>query len=70
MKNQTIDLFNDAIDIVRGADHVLANTDLLTDLSPDDYYKLASELDRACNILLVIGDRRTMTRWRHDNSAS
>lgn len=59
MKKQTETLLSEAIDLVNAADHVLANTMTQYDLSPKDCYDLAEKLERACHMLLVIGDRKT-----------
>lgn len=59
MKKQTETLLSEAIDLVNGADHVLANTMTQYDLSAKDCYNLAEKLERACHLLLVIGDRKT-----------
>ena len=57
MRTSTQQLLADAIDLVRGADHVLANTQSLQDVNPNDCYDLAYKLEKARN-LLVIGDRK------------
>jgi hypothetical protein len=59
MKTQTETLLSEAIDLVNGADHVLANTMTQYDVSAKDCYNLAEKLERACHLLLVIGDRKT-----------
>ena len=59
MKKQTETLLSEAIDLVNAADHVLANTMTQYDLSAKDSYALAEKLERACHLLLVIGDRKT-----------
>jgi hypothetical protein len=58
MKTQTETLLNQAIDLVRGADHVLANTRSAAEVNPNDCYDLAHKLERASHLLLVIGDRK------------
>lgn len=58
MKKQTETLLSEAIDLVNAADHVLANTMTQYDLSAKDSYDLAEKLERARNLLLVIGDRK------------
>jgi hypothetical protein len=58
MRTSTQQLLADAIDLVRGADHVLANTQSLQDVNPNDCYDLAYKLEKARNLLLVIGDRK------------
>ena len=58
MKKQTETLLSEAIDLVNGADHVLANTMTQYDLGAKDCYNLAEKLERACHLLLVIGDRK------------
>ena len=58
MKTQTETLLSEAIDLVDGADHVLANTMTQYDLSAKDCYNLAEKLERACHLLFVIGDRK------------
>ena len=59
MKTQTETLLSEAIDLVNGVDHVLANTMTQYDVSAKDCYNLAEKLERACHLLLVIGDRKT-----------
>ena len=59
MKKQTETLLSEAIDLVDAADHVLANTMTQYDLSAKDCYNFAEKLERACHLLLVIGDRKT-----------
>ena len=58
MKKQTETLLSEAIDLVDGVDHVLANTMTQYDLSSKNCYDLAEKLERACHLLLVIGDRK------------
>ena len=58
MKKQTETLLSEAIDLVDGVDHVLANTMTQYDLSAKDCYSLAEKLERACHLLLVVGDRK------------
>jgi len=58
MKTQTETLLSEAIDLVDGVDHVLANTMTQYDVSAKDCYNLAEKLERACHLLLVIGDRK------------
>jgi hypothetical protein len=58
MKKQTETLLSEAIDLVNGADHVLANTLSQYDLSAKNCYDLAEKLERARNLLLVVGDRK------------
>ena len=58
MKVQTETLLNQAIDLVRGADHILANTRSSEEVNPNDCYDLAHKLERASHLLLVIGDRK------------
>ena len=58
MKKQTETLLSEAIDLVDGADHVLANTLSQLDLSAKNCYDLAEKLERASNLLLVVGDRK------------
>jgi hypothetical protein len=57
MKIQTETLLSEAIDLVDGIDHVLANTMTQYDLSASNCYDLAERLERARNILLTVGDR-------------
>jgi hypothetical protein len=59
MKKQTETLLSEAIDLVNGADLVLANTMTQYDVSAKDCYNLAEKLERACHLLLVIGDHKT-----------
>ena len=58
MKVQTETLLSEAIDLVDGVDHVLANTMTQYDVSAKDCYNLAEKLERACHLLLVVGDRK------------
>ena len=58
MKKHTETLLNEAIDLVNGIDHVLANTQSQFDLNSKNCYDLAEKLERACHLLLVIGDRK------------
>ena len=59
MKVENETLLSEAIDIVNGIDLVLANTMTQYDLNAKDCYSLAEKLERACHLLLVIGDRKT-----------
>lgn len=59
MKKHTETLLSEAIDIVSGIDHVLANTQTHFQLNSKDCYDLAEKLERACHLLLVVGDRKT-----------
>lgn len=61
MKKQTETLLSEAIDLVDAADHVLANTMTQYELSAKDCYDLAEKLERARNLLLVVGDRKYQT---------
>ena len=63
MKKQTETLLSEAIDLVNAADHVLANTMTQYDLSPKDCYDLAEKLERACHMLLVVGDRKSQAEF-------
>jgi hypothetical protein len=58
MRKQTETLLSEAIDLVNGADHVLANTLSQYDLSAKNCYDLAEKLEHARNLLLVVGDRK------------
>ena len=58
MKKQTETLLSEAIDLVDGVDHVLANTLTQYDLSAKNCYDFAEKLERAAYLLLVIGDRK------------
>ena len=58
MKKHTETLLNEAIDLVNGIDHVLANTQSQFDLDAKNCYDLAEKLERACHLLLVVGDRK------------
>jgi hypothetical protein len=58
MKKQTETLLSEAIDLVDGADHLLANTRYESQLCAKDCYDLAEKLERARNLLLVAGDRK------------
>jgi hypothetical protein len=64
MKKQTETLLSEAIDLVNGVDHVLANTMTQYDLSAKNCYDLAEKLERACHALLVVGDRKTQQDLR------
>jgi len=59
VKKQTETLLSEAFDLVNGVDHVLANTMTQYDLDAKNCYDLAEKLERACHMLLVIGDRKT-----------
>jgi len=50
-------LMDEATDIAANAEQVLSNESLST-LDPNDFYSLAQKLERAANILLVLGDRK------------
>jgi hypothetical protein len=58
MKKHTETILSEAIDLVNGVDHVLANTMTQHDLSSKNCYDLAERLERACHMLLVVGDRK------------
>lgn len=58
MKKHTETLLSEAIDIVSGVDHVLANTQTHFQLNAKDCYDLVEKLERARNLLLVVGDRK------------
>jgi hypothetical protein len=58
MKKHTETILSEAIDLVSGVDHVLANTMTQHDLSSKNCYDLAERLERACHMLLVVGDRK------------
>ena len=58
MKKHTETILSEAIDLVSGVDHVLANTMTQNDLSSKNCYDLAERLERACHMLLVVGDRK------------
>ena len=58
MRKQAETLLSEAIDLVDGVDHVLANTMTQYDLSAKNCYDLAEKLERARNLLLVVGDRK------------
>ena len=64
MKRETETLLNDAIDLVDGVDHVLANTMSQYDLSAKNCYDLAEKLERAFHLLVVVGDRKTQQDLR------
>ena len=64
MRKQTETLLSEAIDLVNGVDHVLANTMTQYDLSAKNCYDLAEKLERACHALLVVGDRKTQQDLR------
>ena len=59
MKKHNETLLSEAIDLVNSSDHLLANTHSQYDLGAKDCYDLAEKLERACHLLLVIGDRKT-----------
>lgn len=63
MKKQTETLLSEAIDLVDAADHVLANTMTQHELSAKDCYDLAEKLERACHLLLVVGDRKSQASF-------
>jgi hypothetical protein len=58
MKKHTETILSEAIDLVNGVDHVLANTMTQHDLSSKNCYDLAERLERAWHMLLVVGDRK------------
>ena len=58
MKKHTETLLSEAIDLVNSADHLLANTQSQYDVNAKDCYELAEKLERACHLLLVVGDRK------------
>ena len=58
MKKQTETLLSEAIDLVSGVDHVLCNTQTHFQLNSKNCYDFAERLERACHLLLVIGDRK------------
>ena len=58
MRKHTETLLTEAMDLVNGVDHVLANTQSQFDLNSRNCYDMAEKLERACNLLLVIGDRK------------
>lgn len=58
MKKHTETILSEAIDLVNGVDHVLANTMTQHDLSSKNCYDLAERLERAYHMLLVVGDRK------------
>jgi hypothetical protein len=58
MRKQTETLLSEAIDLVNGVDHVLANTTSQYDLNAKNCYDFAERLERARNLLLVVGDRK------------
>lgn len=59
MKKHTETILSEAIDLVSGVDHVLANTMTQNDLSSKNCYDLAERLERAWHMLLVVGDRKS-----------
>ena len=59
MKKHTETILSEAIDLVSGVDHVLANTMTQHDLSSKNCYDLAERLERAWHMLLVVGDRKS-----------
>jgi len=58
MKRHTETLLSEAIDLVSGVEHVLCNTQTHFQLDSKDCYDFAEKLERACHLLLVIGDRK------------
>ena len=58
VKKHTETLLSEAMDLVNGVDHVLANTQSQYDLSAKNCYDFAEKLERASHLLLVIGDRK------------
>ena len=63
MKKHTETLLSEAIDLVNGIDHVLANTQTQYDLDAKNCYDLAEKLERACHLLLVVGDRKSQASF-------
>lgn len=70
MRTSTEQLLADATNLVRGADHVLANTQSLQEVNPNDCYDLAYKLEKARNLLLVIGDRTMQSKIDSDTSVT
>lgn len=58
MKKHTETILSEAIDLVSGVDHVLCNTQTHFQLNSKNCYDFAERLERARNLLLVIGDRK------------
>jgi len=58
MRTPTAQMIVDAANLIDGADHVLSNTSFESQLSSKDCYDLAEKLERACHLLLVVGDRK------------
>lgn len=58
MRTPTAQMIYDASNLVSAADHLLANTSFESQLSSKDCYDLAEKLERACHLLLVVGDRK------------
>lgn len=58
MKKHTETILSEAIDLVSGVDHVLCNTQTHFQLNSKNCYDFAERLERACHMLLVVGDRK------------
>lgn len=59
MRTPTATILYDACSLVSGVDHLLANTRFESQLSAKDCYDLVEKLERARNLLLVVGDRKS-----------
>lgn len=58
MRTPTATMLYDAANLINGVDHLLANTRFESQLSAKDCYDLVEKLERARNLLLVVGDRK------------
>ena len=58
MRTPTAQMIVDAATLINGADHLLGNTSFESQLSAKDCYDLVDKLERARNLLLVVGDRK------------
>lgn len=51
-------MLREAIELVDGADHLLANTTFESQLDSRDCYDLAEKLERASYLLHIVGNRK------------
>lgn len=58
MRTPTAQMIADAVNLVYGVDHVLANTRYESELSAKDCYDLAYKLEQAMSCLLAVGNRK------------
>jgi hypothetical protein len=59
MKKKTHEVLFEACDLVNSVDQVLAHVMRECEIDAKDCYNLAEKLERACHMLLVVGDRKT-----------